>query len=152
MKLNKSIRKIVATYAAILGIIYLALGVLETIAGIGPLFLWETEGPVLGIEWIPADLLGGLSAAFIGVVYFGAIPLWKAKHETVSFLLVATLLSAVFGVLYLLIFGANGFGAFLAGEEWELMGDFLRPEIWLFFLSLPLGYFALGVAKGKFRW
>ncbi len=148
MKLNESNGKVVATYALILGAIYFILGILEVVEGFGP-FLGITEGPVLGAEYIPADLFGGLATMVIGAVYFGVAPLWKAKYESISFLLVSALLSTVFGVLYLLIWGANGFGAFLAGEEWEWMAELLRPEIWLFFLSLPLGYFALKVTRTK---
>lgn len=148
MKLNESNGKVVATYALILGIIYFILGILEVVEGFGP-FFGVTEGPVLGVEWLPADMFGGLATIVIGAVYFGATPLWKAKYESLSFLLVGVLLSTVFGALYLLIWGANGFGAFLAGEEWEWMADLLRLEIWLFFLSLPLGYFALKVTRTK---
>jgi hypothetical protein len=148
MKLNESNGKVVATYALILGAIYFILGILEVVEGFGP-FFGVTEGPVLGAEHIPADLFGGLATIVIGAVYFGAAPLWKAKYESLSFLLVGVLISTVFGALYLLILGANGFGAYLAGEEWEWMADLLRPEIWLFFLSLPLGYFALKVTRTK---
>lgn len=148
MKLNESNGKVVATYALVLGIIYFILGILEVVEGFGP-FFGVTAGPVLGAEYISADLFGGLATIVIGAVYFGAAPLWKAKYESLSFLLVGVLLSTVFGALYLLILGANGFGAYLAGEEWEWMADLLRPEIWLFFLSLPLGYFALKVTRTK---
>lgn len=148
MRLNESNGKVVATYALILGAMYFILGILEVVEGFGPLF-GVAVGPVLGAEYIPADLFGGLATIVTGATYFGAAPLWKAKYESLSFLLVGVLLSTVFGALYLLILGANGLGAFLAGEEWEWMADLLRPEIWLFFLSLPLGYFALKVTRTR---
>ncbi|RLI10008.1 hypothetical protein DRO33_06025, partial [Candidatus Bathyarchaeota archaeon] len=54
------------------------------------------------------------------------------------------LLAAAFGVLYILIFVANGLSALLAGgeelTEWlanSWLADVLRPEIWLFVIALP---------------
>lgn len=150
MRLSKGAGQTAAAYAVILGAAYIILGLLEVIEGFGPI-AGITEESILGVEWIPADLLGGVMAIIIGAVYFGATPLCKAKYESLSFLLVGALLSAVFGVLYLLVLGANGFGAYLAEElsEWEWMTDLLRPEIWLFFASTPLGIFAWRATKTK---
>lgn len=159
MKLNESSGKTAATYAVILGVAYIALGLLEFIEGFGDFFAITGER-ILGIQWIPVDIFGGIMTIIIGLVYFGAIPLWKAKYESLSFLLVGALLSAVFGALYLIIVAADGFGTVLAlidGEEWTWEWltagtagtGLLRPEIWLFFLSLPLVYFAWSATKAK---
>ena len=51
------------------------------------------------------DLFGGLAALVIGAVFFGAIPLWKARYESIGFVLVGALLSVTFGAVYLLILG-----------------------------------------------
>lgn len=150
MKLNESNGKVIATYAVILGVMYFALGLLEFIGGLGGL-LGLGEDVLLGFEWIPVDLYGGFATLVIGAAYLGSVPLWNGKYESLSYLLAGALLSAVYGILYILLLGANGFGAYLAGElsEWEWMIDLSRPEIWLFILSIPLGIFGLKATKAK---
>ncbi len=151
MKLTKTSGKVAAVYAVFLGVFYIVIGVIECVEGFNAVF-FMSESRILEripAEFAPADFFGGLSAVVIGAAYLGVVGLWKAKFESLSFLLVGALMSTVFGVLYLLVFGANGFGAYLAGEEWEWTTDIARPEIWLFFASLPLGYFALNNTRGK---
>ena len=148
MRLNNSRRQTIAAYAAILGSIYLIIGAVEFAAGLWDLF---QPGPAENLFGLPADIFGGFSALVIGCTYLGGIPFWKGKYESLGFLLIATILSIVFGLLYFLITCADGFGTLLTtweGEEWTwewlTLGTagpgILRPEIWLALISLPLGY------------
>jgi len=157
MKLSEGTRKSLVIYTVILGILYIVVGLIEFATGLWNLFIPGAAQAILGL---PIDLFGGFAALIIGATYFGAISLWKGDYESLGFILVGVLLSVVFGVLYLLIVGADGFGTYLAylnGEawtwEWLTSGTagpgLLRPEIWLFFLSTPLGYFAWRVTKTR---
>jgi hypothetical protein len=157
MKLSEGSRKSLAAYAIILGILYTIIGLIEFATGLWNLLAPGTAEAILGL---PIDLFGGFATLVIGATYFGAIPLWRGDYESLGFILVGVLLSVVFGVLHLLIVGADGFGTYLEyldGEvwtwEWLTFGTvgpgLLRPEIWLSFLSVPLGYFAWRVTKTK---
>lgn len=156
-KLSKRNTQIMVVFATTLGSIYIIIGAAEFIAGVSELF-WPNAAK--GLLGLPADLFGGFSAVVIGVTYIGSILLWKGRWEFLGFLLVATLLSIVFGALYLFIVCADGFGVLLGiweGEEWTwewltagTVGlGILRPEIWLGLLSLPLAYFADKTARKR---
>ncbi len=106
MESRRSI-SIAAWYAAILGIIYLIIGMVEFTAGLYDLF---SPGAVEGLLIFPADVFGGFSAFVTGAAYtIGGVSLLGRKQEAIGFLLAAFLLSMVFGGLYLLIVGADGF-------------------------------------------
>jgi len=148
MKVSRSSSRALVVYAVILGSIYLIIGVAEFTAGLWYLFQPENAAAILNL---PVDLFGGFSALVIGAAYLGGAFLWKGKIESLGFLLIATILSIVFGLLYFLIVCADGFSTLIAmweGEEWtwEWLTSgtagpgILRPEIWLALISLPLGY------------
>lgn len=138
----------IVVYSAILGAAYTVLGVAESALGMLNLLSPITDT----LAGVPADILGGFAALVIGLAYLrGAIPLSRGSRESLGYILVGTFLSAIFGTLYLLIVCADGLGALLAlleGEEWtwewltkgSAGPGLLRPEIWLFFASLPLAY------------
>ena len=134
-------------YSVILGVAYIALGILEVMAGFFSLLGLNGE-LIPGTEWVPIDLFGGGSAMVIGFTYVGALSLWKGRDESISYILVGSFLSAVFGGLYLLILGADAVSLLLASERLKLIGE-IRPEIFLFLLSLPLGLKALRLIKAK---
>lgn len=157
MKLSDGAGKSMVTYAVILGVLYIIIGSIEFVTGFWDLLAPGAAESILGM---PIDLYGGFASLMIGAVYFGAIPIWRGKYESLGFVLVAALLSVVFGALYLLIVGSDGFGTYLAyldGEawtwEWLTAGTagagLLRPEIWFFFLSTPLGLSAWRATKSK---
>jgi len=141
----------VVIYAMILGVAYVIFGATEFMLGIYNLFSPMDNASLVGV---PADIFGGFAALVVGASYLSAISLLKGARESWGFILVGMLLSAVFGVIYLLIVCADGFRTLLAsleGEawtwEWLTSGSagpgLFRPEIWLFFISLPLAYLTL---------
>ncbi len=159
MKPYKNIGKGIIIYAILLGGIYIVVGSVEFVTAFWNWFI-EPEGNLSFLGLPSDDLFGGFVALVIGTVFLGVAPLWKTKYKPIGFILVGALLSVTFGAIYLLIAGADGFEAFLAylsGEEWTwewltagtASSNLLRPEIWLAFLSAPLGYMALKAAKTK---
>ena len=142
----------IVIYAVVLGIVYVIFGAAEFALGIYNLF--SSTGNVGFVEVVPADIFGGFAALVIGSTYLSAISLLKGFCEALGYILVGLFLSVVYGAVYLLIVCADGFGTLLAsleGEawtwEWLTRGSagpsLLRPEIWLFFMSLPLAYLTL---------
>ena len=144
MKDRRNYMRGLGLYALVLGVIYVSLGSMEFILGFFDMFLGGTP---LSCLWIPVDLFGGFSAFVIGLTYLAAVRLLKGEYESISYVLVATMLSTVFGVLYVLIFLANGLSAYLSGEEWSWIVDLARPEIWLFISSTPLAYSTWSTAR-----
>ena len=131
MAFNAEIGSKMAIYAAILGILYIAFGVLEVALVFS------------GIELtpIPADLFGGLVSLVIASTYITSIKgLRTGDFRGLSLLVGGLFLSVVFGVLYLLLMFADALN-FVIGEaeEFSALAD-LRPEIWLFVVAIPLAY------------
>lgn len=130
--------KTLGIYAGVLGSVYLIIGVIEVFGGAG--------------EVIPGDLFGGLALVVIAATFLNGVKgLFDGEHIGLSFLVGGLFLSAIFGVLYLLLMGADGM-MFLLGEaeEFSALADF-RPAIGLFFLSLPLAYQAWALTR-KVTW
>jgi len=145
----------IAIYAMMLGVGYIIFGVAEFTLGIYNLFSPMGDASLVGV---PADIFGGFAALVIGATYLSAISLLRGVRESWGFILVGMLLSAAFGVTYSLIVCADGFGTLLASLEgeawtWEWLtrgragSGLQRPEIWLFFMSLPLAYLTQKNAK-----
>jgi len=145
--LDPRTRRTLAVYGSVMGLAYAIIGLLEVVNAFYTWFLRPgAEEALIALPGLPAgDLFGGFSSLVIGLVLLQAVRLWKpGRDEDVAFVLVGSLLAAAFGVLYILIFAANGVSALLAGGEeladWLASGwlaDVLRPEIWLFVLVLP---------------
>jgi len=145
--LDPRTRKALAVYGSVMGLAYAIIGLLEFINAFYTWFLRPgAEEALIVLPGLPAgDLFGGFSSLVVGLVLLQAARLWKPRRdEDVAFVLVGSLLAIAFGVLYVLIFAANGVSALLAGGEeladWLASGwlaDVLRPEIWLFVLVLP---------------
>ena len=126
--------KTIGLYAVVLGVLYLVIGMIEVFGGAG--------------DAIPGDLLGGLALVVIAVTFLNGVKRsFFGEHIGLSFLIGGLFLAAVFGILYLLLMGANGL-MFLLGEaeEFSAVTEF-RPAIWLFILSLPLAYLVRVVTK-----
>jgi len=126
--------KTIGLYAAVLGVLYLAIGVIEVFGGAG--------------DAIPGDLFGGLALVVIAATFLNGVKRsFDGEHIGLSFIIGGLFLAAVFGILYLLLMGADGL-MFLLGEaeEFSVLADF-RPAIWLFILALPLAYLARAMTK-----
>lgn len=128
--------KAMATYSAVLGLVYLTCGLVEIMVGLG----------FVEVILVPADVFGGIMLVIIAAVFFAGISeQWKGNHEELSFFVVGVLLAAIFFGLYVLIMVANGLGHLLQFEdwlEWSWLDD-LRPGIWLFLLAVPGAYLIL---------
>jgi len=124
---NLKTGKTLGIYAFSLGALYLIVGLLEVLGGYG--------------ESIPGDLFGGLALVVVATTYLSGVKgTLNGDYKGLSLLMGGLFLSAVFGILYLLMLGADGL-MYLLGEAEEIPGlvDF-RPAIWFFILSLPLIY------------
>jgi len=131
----------VSVSALILGMLYAAIGMLEVLV------------VLLDIGWlknlIPADVFGGMALLVIGTVYLSGVgSLRNNRVEGVSFALVGGMLSGVIGMLYLMMMGADGMMYLLGETETFSVLAELRPEVWLFVVSLPLAYY---LKRGKFH-
>ena len=145
--LDPRTRRALAVYGSVMGLAYVIIGLLEVVNAFYTWFLRPgAEEVLIALPGLPAgDMFGGFSSLVVGLVLLQAARLWRpGRDEDVAFVLVGSLLAAAFGVLYILVFVANGVSALLAGgeelAEWLAGGwlaDVLRPEIWLFVLALP---------------
>jgi hypothetical protein len=156
MGFNKSVGMAIAVYSAIIGILYAIFGVLEILVGWGDFVGAEASiiSPleVAGVNVVPFDVFGGIMLIIIGAVYLiGVKQQAKGEREGLSFLLVGSLLAAIFFGVYLVIMLANGVGYLFQFEDWLewIWLDDLRPGIWLFLLALPGTYLAF--TKKKWR-
>jgi len=132
---TRKIGKTTAVYAFILGLLYLIVGPIEVAGGI------EKYN-------IPGDFWTGLALLVVAANYLYAVGgLWRGDLKGASFLLTGFILSTVFGLIFILLMGANGL-LYLLGEaeEFSPIADF-RPEIWLFIASTPVAAFILKVKR-----
>lgn len=150
MVFNKNVGTKIAAYSFVIGIIYAIFGFLEILIGWGDLI--GTGVPLIqpielaGINVVPPDVFGGIMLIIIGAVYLtGVAQQARGEREGVSFLLVGSILAAVFFGVYTVIMLANGVGYMFQFEDWLEWTwlDNLRPGIWLFLLALPGAYLAL---------
>jgi hypothetical protein len=117
--------KRLAIYASALGVISFAIGLVEILGGSG--------------ETIPGDLFGGFVLVVMAATYLvGVKGTLRGRHEGLSFLIGGLFLTMVFGVLYLLMMGADGLMYLLGDAEALPKLSDVRPAIWIFILSLPL--------------
>ena len=125
-------------YTLILGILYLLLGFLEFTEGFSIMFLPPDYHVNLLGSFIPGDLFGGFSTIIIGLVLIRSLLLRHREYEAFMYILVGSAIAVTFGVLYVLIAGANGLSAYMAGEEWIWTEDMFRCEILLLPFSILL--------------
>ncbi|HDQ06438.1 MAG TPA: hypothetical protein ENN36_06940 [Candidatus Bathyarchaeota archaeon] len=150
MGFNKNVGTTIAVYSSVIGMLYAIFGILEILVGWG-----EFVGTgvsiippleVAGVNVVPPDVFGGIMLIIIGAVYLtGVKQQAKGEREGLSFLLVGSLLAAIFFGVYVVIMLANGVGYIFQFEDWLewIWLDDLRPGIWLFLLALPGAYLAL---------
>jgi hypothetical protein len=156
MRFNKNVGTALAAYSFGIGIVYAIFGILEILVGwgefvgTGGLLIQPTE--LAGVNVVPPDVFGGIMLIIIGAVYLtGVRQQAQGEREGLSFLIVGSLLAAVFFVVYVVIMLANGVGYAFQFEDWLewVWLDDLRPGIWLFLLALPGAY--LVFAKKEWR-
>lgn len=150
MGFNKNIGTALAVYSFVIGTLYTIFGILEILIGWGEFV--GTGVPLIqpielaGVNLVPPDVFGGIMLIIIGAVYLtGVGQQGRGEREGLSFLLVGSLLAAVFFVVYVVIMLANGVGYAFQFEDWLewVWLDDLRPGIWLFLLALPGAYLVL---------
>jgi hypothetical protein len=149
MEFNKNVGTKVAVYSFAIGVLYAVFGILEILVGWGDLIgtgvsLIPTL-EIAGVNVVPPDVFGGIMLIIIGAVYLtGVNQQAKGEREGISFLLVGSLLAAIFFGVYMVIMLANGIGYLFQFEDWLewIWLDDLRPGIWLFLLALPGTYLA----------
>jgi hypothetical protein len=128
-------------YSLVIGILYLGLGLLQTLFGFG-LDLGISEFLLLA-----EDGIGGLALMIIGLVFlFGFTRASRSSKEGVAFGFVGTALGMFFFVIYVLILLADVFEAkVLVSEDWEgwVLLDSIRPGLYLGFMTF-LGFFIFG--------
>ncbi|MCP8311293.1 MAG: hypothetical protein L6N96_01810 [Candidatus Methylarchaceae archaeon HK02M2] len=150
MGFNKNVGTVIGVYSFFIGMTYTLIGLLEIVIGWGD-FIGSGASLIppielAGINLIPPDVLGGIMLTIIGAVYLtGVRQQARGDREGLSFLLVGSLLAAVFFGVFTAIMLANGLGYVFQFEDWLKWTwlDDLKPEIWLFPLALPGAYLAL---------
>jgi len=150
MTFNKNVGAAIAVYSFFIGILYAIFGILEILIGWGEFV--GTGVPLIqsielaGVNIVPPDVFGGIMLIIIGVVYLtGVGQQARVNREGLSFLLVGSLLAAIFFGVYMVIMLANSVGYVFQFEDWLewVWLDDLRPGLWLFLLALPGAYLAL---------
>ena len=112
------------------GALYVFFGILQAIASTG----------IADIPLVRGNAVGVLVLAVLGAVFlFGYSELKDGIPEGIASIHVGIMLSLVFGVIYLLVMGADASEAYLIQSEdfkdWTFVDD-VRPELYLAFLSL----------------
>ncbi|MCW4006657.1 MAG: hypothetical protein NWF04_08730 [Candidatus Bathyarchaeota archaeon] len=162
MTTNIKMTKPWAVYSACLGLVYFLFGALELTTGLGQAYELSWMQLDISTAVVYPDVFGGLMLVIIGIIFlFGISSQWKGKTEGASFLVVGTLLAAVFFAVYtaIMLSHAVGFGFFhIVPEayadimadwaEWVWLDD-LRPGIWLFVAALPSLYLTLKIWKSR---
>lgn len=123
--------RVIGLYSAVIGIAYIVYGLIEMVAwAIGPLSL-----PLSPSQ----DAFAGFVLLVIGsLLVYRVKALMDMRYEGLSFLLVGLMLSAIVGVMYILIAGADALDALIVGETWEFDASaYNLPAIVLFILLLP---------------
>ncbi|MHA1380487.1 MAG: hypothetical protein ACTSRG_19145 [Candidatus Helarchaeota archaeon] len=128
---------------------------LELLARIFPnnkAFVFVLDTTPLIYDILKPDIFLGLILAIIGIIFLSGVKdLLKLRDIGVSHLVVASLLSLGFGIIYFLIFLAHG-ALYLLGNpdyySWIAISDF-GPAIWLSILSIPGGIIAWQIKDVK---
>ncbi|MCL1965858.1 MAG: hypothetical protein FWF66_06810 [Candidatus Bathyarchaeota archaeon] len=158
MTLSIKIGKKWAIYSLCIGLASMIFGLLGLTSGLSLAYgvNWSEWG--ISTVFVYPDIFTGVMMAIIGVIFLlGVRPQWSGKQDAVSFLVVGTLLSALFFGVYLAMMGANAIGysmynAIPAGsvyansvadwEGWIWLND-VHPGIWLFVFVIPGLYLTL---------
>ena len=123
--------RIIGIYSGIIGSLYLVYGILEAYSWIfGPVKIFLSPAP---------DIMGAFILLLIGsVLIYRLGKLLDGRYDGMAFLFVGLVLSAITGIMYLLIMGADALDAAIVGEPWKFdPTSYNLPAIALFILLLP---------------
>lgn len=154
MSSENNLGKQFSIYSLGLGLLYLVFGSLELVRGLIDAFSFKWVLSEISPIIVYPDIFSGITLSIIGIIFlFGVKSQWIAEKQAVSYLVVGTLLSAVFFCVYLVIMGAHAIGwgvyhvipesyveIFSDWANWVWTDD-LRPGIWLFIFTLPGAYY-----------
>ena len=117
-------------FGLLVGSAYILFALLQAVVSLG----------LADIPLIPSAPVGVLVLLILGAVFLsGYRELGEGVEEGVAHIHVGILLSLIFGLLYLLILGADALEAYVIKNEdfadWTLI-EGLRPELYLALLSL----------------
>jgi hypothetical protein len=142
MGFDKGKGQMVGVYAALIGVLYASLGVVEILGWFGV----EILPQLAGFFFVANDVFNGFVLLVIGLVYLKGVGLvMSGDREGLSYVSVGALMSTVLLALYVANIVSNGLGLALGFEdwlEWSVLDDF-RPGLILWVLAIPAVYFAL---------
>ena len=118
------------TFTLVTGGLYIFTGILQALTGSG----------LVSLPLFPGSFMGAFVLIVIGSVFiFGHRELSESNPEGQAFIVVGILLSILFGILYLLVIGADSISAYILKsddfDDWTLLDD-IRPELYLSLLSI----------------
>jgi len=132
----------------VIGLLYLVVGIISLISGIGII----QSLPFFG------DFINAFMIIIVGIVYLtGAKPLMKGDREAFAFAIVGSALAAVLFILQAIVIGTNFLGWILQLNDWidwNPINDIV-PSLWLFVIVLlTIGFLKItnriGGQKGIF--
>lgn len=128
----------IGAYSALIGAVYVLVGLLEAASGLG-IDVGVLEAAA-SLTRVSGDVFGGLVLVVIGLVYLrGASPVVRGDREGVSYVAVGALMASMLLAYYALNAFSNGLGYVLGFEdwlEWTLM-DEMKPGAVLWLLAIP---------------
>ncbi|WP_340820765.1 hypothetical protein [Methanolobus sp. WCC4] len=133
--------RIPMVFSIVTGTLYVLLGLLQLSAGTAKIILGpDTQIPLTGILFVPADIIGAFVLLLIGTVFiYGVMEMRSGIYEGVSYAYVGILIALIFAAIYMLVSTGNMLEAYLLKNEefvdWTPLSD-LRPGIYLALLPL----------------
>ena len=121
----------IGIYSAIIGIAYIVYGLIEMVA-------WAVGAVQFPLSPSP-DIFAGFILLIIGsILVYRLKALLHMKYEGLSFLFVGLVLSAIIGMMYILIMGADALDAVIVGKPFDSdIAAYNLPAIVLFILLMP---------------
>ena len=121
--------KLMGIYSGIIGLMYLIYGIAE--AG-----SWIVSDPLLPLA--SPDVMGAFILILIGSILLYRIrSLLDMRYEGLAFLFVGMVLSAIIGMMYVLLILADMADSVITGEPWEFGASYNIPAVILSLLLLP---------------
>ncbi len=135
--------RIIGIYSGIIGLLYIFYGILEAYSWIfGPVDVFLSPSP---------DIMGAFILILIGTILIYRLGrLLDRRYDGLAFLFVGLVLSAIIGIMYMLIMFADVLDCAITGEVWTFDPySYNLPAIALSILLLPS--WMLMKERGNFR-